>query len=328
MESYYADFLQMARRCMMIQFRDFEWDKDYFAVCDFLAELYQLTKSLRNWIPSRIENRKFGPCGPPYQDEEDKLVKIWEELDEDNASKSPKIVAVSIMENAPDSHINIHPDYEYLEEDIIRQMEEWKKEMPPNDDRGLRIAFYVEEGHEERISLLKELGYSKLDYVEHNRIRPLDLPVPDYELPEGYSIRHVSLPEDYENYHEVQSSVFTHCGPHMTEEAAIKFSQASFWQEGLDLVAVAPDGKFAAFTTVRMDPASGITEFEPVGTHPDHRQKGLAKAVILEGLKRLKKHNPTVICIPGAAANEGATKLYDSLGFSRVDVSPWRKFLE
>jgi ribosomal protein S18 acetylase RimI-like enzyme len=310
----------------MIQFRDFKWDKDYFAVCDFLAELYQLTKSLRNWIPSRVENRKFGPCGPPYQDEEDKLVKIWEEFDDGDASKTPKMIAVTIMTDSPDAFINLHPDYAYLEEDIIKQMEEWKRAMPPSDDRGPRIAFFAEEGHTERIELLQKLGYEDLGLWEHNRVRPLDLPVPDYELPEGYSIRHVSLPEDYEKYHEVVSSVFKHCGPHMTEAAAVKYSQASYWNEGLDLVAVAPDGNFAAFTTVRIDPSSGITEFEPVGTHPDYRQKGLAKAIILEGLKRLKNYNPTVICIPGAAVNEGAIKLYDSLGFTRIDVHAWRKF--
>jgi ribosomal protein S18 acetylase RimI-like enzyme len=70
-----------------------------------------------------------------------------------------------------------------------------------------------------------------------------------------------------------------------------------------------------------------IVEFEPVGTHPDHRKLGLAKSIILEGLKRLKSYNPSIVCIPGAAVNEGAVRLYDSLGFAKEDVVIWRKYL-
>ncbi len=268
-----------------------------------------------------------GPCGPEYQDEEDGLVKIWEELDEHDATRPPKIVAISVFTDRPDSFLSIHPDYTHYAREIVLDLEKRKASMPPCDEKGVRIAFWVEDDDYERVSLLEELGYEDLGAYEHNRIRPLDMPFPDYQLPDGYSIRHVSLPKDYEKYRDVVGSVFSHCGEHMTESAAIKYSEASYWHEGLDLVAVDPDGSFAAFTTVRLDPVSRITEFEPVGTHPDHRKCGLARAVIIEGLKRLKDYNPTMICIPGAAANEGATRLYDSLGFTRVNVHAWRKFL-
>ncbi len=309
---------------MTIRIRDFHWYDDTGSVMEFLAEVCQMTQSLRSWIPSRFENRKFGPCGPEYRDEEDSFVKIWEEVDD---TGNAKIVAISIITDSPDSFFSIHPDYHYLTREIIQDLEKRRVAKPLTDDRGNRIAFFVETTDTEQVELLKDLGYNDLGLVEHNRIRPLDLPTPDYELPEGYSIRHVTLPEDFEKYRAVQGSVFSHCGTYMTEKLVVKFSQASFWHEGLDLVAVAPDGSFAAFTTVRLDPSSGITEFEPVGTHPDHRNLGLARAVIIEGLKRLQNYSPSMICIPGAATNDGATRLYDSLGFTRIDVHAWRRFL-
>ncbi len=307
-----------------IRVRDFHWYDDFGIVMDFLSEVWDLTQSFRNWIPQRFENRKFGPCGPEYSDADDTFVKIWEGIDEDGNSK---IIAITILSDSPDSFFIIHPDYYHLTRDIIKSMENRREAIPLEDDRGNRIAFFVEVTDCERIEILKELGYTDLGLVEHNRIRSLDSPIPDYELPDGYSIRHVSLPDDFEKYRDVQGSVFPHCGKYMTEKIALKFSHASFWHEGLDLVAVAPDGTFAAFATVRLDPTSGITEFEPVGTHPEHRKKGLAKAVILEGLKRVMKHNPSLLCILGAATNDGATRLYDSLGFNRVDVHAWRRFL-
>jgi len=312
---------------MTIQQRDFHWNEDFELVRNFLIEIFNETKSLHNMIPSRFENRKFGPCGPEHTDEDDKLVKIWEETEESDLSKERKVIAVTILDTSPVSYLNIHPAYTNVEKDIILAMEEQKKEMGKTDDREVRIAVLTPESHTQRQELLQELGYENLGNYGHNRIRPVDLDVPDYHLPDGYSIKHVDVAEEFEKYHEVIGSVFSHCGEHMTEKAAKHYSEASFYHDGMDLVVVAPDGKFAAFTTIRMDPLSGITEFEPVGTHPDYRKLGLAKSIILEGLKRLEKHAPSFVCIPEAADNESAARLYDNLGFSREDLHVWRKFL-
>ncbi|MFW9890291.1 MAG: hypothetical protein ACFFER_19085 [Candidatus Thorarchaeota archaeon] len=60
---------------------------------------------------------------------------------------------------------------------------------------------------------------------------------------------------------------------------------------------------------------SRIAELEPVGTHPYHRNLGLRRAVICEGLKRLEKYKPSAMVIIGAAPPEGAMRLYESVGF-------------
>jgi len=312
---------------MTIQQRDFHWNEDFELVRNFLIELFNATKSLHNMIPSRFENRRFGPCGPEYTDEDDRLVTIWEETDESDFSKERKLIAVTILDTSPVSYLNIHPDHAHVEKDIILAMEEQKRAMGKTDDKEVRIAFVTPTSHTHRQDLLKELGYENFGNYGHNRIRPVDLDVPDYHLPDGYSIKHVDVAEEFEKYHEVIGSVFPHCGEHMTKKSAKHYSEASFYHDGMDLAVVAPDGKFAAFTTIRMDPVSGIAEFEPVGTHPDHRKLGLAKSIILEGLKRLEEHAPSFVCIPEAADNEGATRLYDSLGFSREDLHAWRKYL-
>jgi len=101
----------------------------------------------------------------------------------------------------------------------------------------------------------------------------------------------------------------------MSMELLQLYSTASFYQEDLDIVAVAPDGKFAAFCTARIDPLSKIAELEPVGTHPDHRKRGLARAVICESLKRLEKYKPSALVILEAAPSDGARRLYKSVGF-------------
>jgi ribosomal protein S18 acetylase RimI-like enzyme len=198
--------------------------------------------------------------------------------------------------------------------------------MSKGDEEELKIGSAVPISFKKRSTYLKELGYEDRGVSEHDRIRPLDLPPPDFQPPAGYSVRQVRLPEEYEKYHSVLSSVFSHCST-MTEEMARLYSEASFYNDDLDLVVEAPDRSFAAFVTVRIDPISRMAELEPVGTHPDHRGLGLGKAVCAEGIRRVQRYNPTCIVILGAASTEGAIKLYDSLGFTKEDVHLWRKVL-
>ena len=270
-----------------------------------------------------FENIAFGPGGEPRKPEEDELVKIWEDSD---ALSESKIVAVTSRKTYGICYIQIHPDYRHIEKEIIRTLESHVIESRKKDDDVAKIGFLVAESDSIRIETLKELGYKRGEVEEHNRIRPIDLPVPDYKLPEGFTIRHVDIVAEYKKYRELQGSVFKHMA-NMQLSQAKRYSEASFYNAELDLVAVGPDGKFASFVTVRIDPISRMAELEPVGTHPDFRGMGLSKATCIEGLRRVAKYNPTCMVILGAAPTEGATKLYDSLGFSKEDVHLWKKEL-
>lgn len=85
----------------------------------------------------------------------------------------------------------------------------------------------------------------------------------------------------------------------------------------LDLVAVAPDGRFAAYAGVPYDEFNKQGIFEPVCTHPDHRERGLAKALMQEGLHRLKTLG-AIDVIVGTGDMLPANRLYDSLGFTEM----------
>ena len=65
-----------------------------------------------------------------------------------------------------------------------------------------------------------------------------------------------------------------------------------------------------------------------MGTHPDHRRKGLAKALISEGLKQLMSYDPTLIFIGGAANTIEANRLYEVTGFTEKKLLyRWNKLL-
>ncbi|MHA2240033.1 MAG: GNAT family N-acetyltransferase [Candidatus Thorarchaeota archaeon] len=303
--------------------RSFHWSEDFDLVRNFLIETYNLTHTFQNWIPSMFENRKFGPGGSEYTDEDDEQVKLWEELDN---QAEPKIVAVTICKPSGYGYIQIHPHFRSLEKELVLFMEKQRKSQGSKDTSELELKFTVAVSDDFRRGMLEELGYENLGVEEHNRIRPLDLAVPEYELPKGYEIRPANIMEEFHKYRTLQASVFHHMA-NMTENLAHVYSTAEFYNPELDLVAVDPNGNFAAFCTVRIDPISKMAELEPVGTHPDYRKLGLAKAIICEALRRAREYHPSVMVILGAAPIEGATRLYDSIGFSREDVHLWSKKL-
>jgi GNAT superfamily N-acetyltransferase len=222
--------------------------------------------------------------------------------------------------------MNVHPDHYELVKDILPAIEEQRRSTSKGHGKELKIGIPVPVSFESRIKVLKEFGFKDGGLWEHNQVRPLDLPPPDFQPPEGYSVRHVILPNDFEPYSDVVNTVFSHCN--MTEKLAMLYTEAGFYNDELDLVVEAADGSFTAFVTVRIDPLTKMAELEPVGTHPDHRGKGLAKAVCAEGIRRVQRYNPTCIVILGAASTEGAARLYRSLGFEKEDVHIWKKTLE
>ncbi len=307
---------------MTYRLRDFHYDEDFDLARKFLGDMFKLTGEHYTWVPSSLENEKHGQCGSEYSPEDDKWIKIWENVDDEGST----IVAVTILKSNGYFWINIHPDHRALVKEIIPAIEAQRKQMSKAEEEELKIGTPVPISFKSRITHLKQLGYEDEGVCEHNRIRPLNLPPPDFQPPEGYTVRHVALPEDFEEYRNVLSAVFPHCA-NMTENLVRIYTEAEFYNDDLDLVVEALDGSFAAFVTVRIDPISRMAELEPVGTHPDHRGLGLGKAICAEGIRRVQKYNPSCIVILGAASTESAIRLYDSLGFSKEDVHLWKKII-
>lgn len=293
---------------MTIRMRSYQWDRDFEAARKFLSEIFPIRTGYSNWIPSGLENVKFGPGGTEYLDEEDEYLKIWESVNDE------RIIALTYTKPSGECWVSIHPDFMREFKGIVRWMENRVRKLNTAEMEELKIALVVDDDDKERITSVKELGFQKGEIYGDKQVRPIDAPVPDYILPEGYTIQHAVVEEDHIEYREVQKAVFPHIKD-MSRDQLLLYSRASFYKEDLDIVAVDPDGSFAAFCTVRMDPFSKIAELEPVGTHPEYRKLGLGKSVICEGLKRLEKYNPSALVIIGAAPSEGARRLYESAGF-------------
>ena len=284
-------------------------NEDFTSVMTFLYETFRKTGSYQNWFPDRFENSHRGGGNVRWVDD----IRIWKEVNSKFTS-SKKIVALANLESPIDYFIQIDPAYSFLEREILRWIEKHCLKRKKDLFKKEKLRIHTVEGNPARELLLSEFGYRKRELSGYLRLRPVDLPVPDIDFPEGYEIRSITGRSDYDQLASVIRLVFGH-GEWFNAEVYEGITRCSFYKQDLDLVAIAPDGLFASFCTFRMDSASRITNLEPVGTHPNHRKLGLAKALILEGLRRAMKYNPFLFYV-GAANTPAANRLYDSVGYT------------
>ncbi|WP_211216304.1 GNAT family N-acetyltransferase [Longispora albida] len=96
--------------------------------------------------------------------------------------------------------------------------------------------------------------------------------------------------------------------------------QTAAYRSDLHVLVEAPDGTMASSTIMWFDEANKAVEFEPVGTHPDYRRLGLARAMMLHGMHLARAAgatHATVVC-EGGAAHAGTQRLYSGLGFREL----------
>lgn len=131
----------------------------------------------------------------------------------------------------------------------------------------------------------------------------------------GYRIRTVRGPEEAGLVAAVHSASF---GSVWTEDLYRGVMTAPGYDPGREFVVEAPDGTLAAFTVTWHDEENRVGLFEPVGTHPAHRRRGLGRAMLLFAMRRMAAAGMTHALVVNEGDNDGSRALYRSCGFE-----PW-----
>ena len=85
------------------------------------------------------------------------------------------------------------------------------------------------------------------------------------------------------------------------------------YRPDLDLVAVAPDGRLAAFCICWLNRGPGgevSGQVEPLGVHADFRRQGLGRTILVEGLRRLQEHGAASVAVETDNYRDAAFALY------------------
>jgi ribosomal protein S18 acetylase RimI-like enzyme len=122
-------------------------------------------------------------------------------------------------------------------------------------------------------------------FLAHNRALDDLPPVP--AMPEGYVVRPVRGEADAAQRVTVHREVWHPSG--FTEQHYRTMTAAWPYRRDLDVVAVAPDGRFVAYCLGWYDEVNRVGQLEPVGTLAEFRRLGLSRAVCHAVLRALRE---------------------------------------
>ncbi|NJN59035.1 MAG: GNAT family N-acetyltransferase [Leptolyngbyaceae cyanobacterium SL_5_9] len=232
-----------------------------------------------------------------------------------------------------DGHLwfRVHPDARgnRLETEIIgwgeaRMHEIWL-------ERGVAVKLYghARDKQTDLITLLENSGFTFVRQFLRME-RSLTQPIPAPHLPEGFTVRHSQGEADLEAWVEMHNQSFIdHWNYHpLTIETHRHWMTDPEYYPELDLVAIAPDGTFAAFCYChipqeqnhhlgRNDGWIGM-----LGTRRGFRRMGLGRAMLLTGLQKLKAAGIEIAKLGVDTENPNrAQTLYESTGFHKAHAS-------
>ncbi|WP_245603699.1 GNAT family N-acetyltransferase [Intrasporangium oryzae] len=141
--------------------------------------------------------------------------------------------------------------------------------------------------------------------------------LPDVPAVDGYRFRHVE-PGEARVRAACHAAAWSDDAPSPVDEAVYSALMAAWpYRHDLDWVAVDASGQMVASALVWLDPATGVGLLEPVGCIPEHRGRGLAGAVTLAALHRLRDLGARTAQVTprGDDGYPGPQRLYRSLGF-------------
>lgn len=304
--------------------RPYQTEDDFWRMREFLRRVYMLNgRRERSWAVARLEYARRHTLLNCAHVTLEEVATLWE--------SGGELVAFMMPDGGRgEAHLCVDPIRRTLEleEEMLDVAEE---KLPKARDDGSRKLFvWASEQDTLRQELLARRGYARDDWPEHQWRRELDAPIPDAPLAPGYTIR--SLGDGLEllercyasglGFHEGDIRVAVDNRDDPTWYRNIQ--TAPLYRRDLDLVAVAPDGAIAAFCTIWFDDVTRSAYFEPVATVPAHQRRGLGRALLTEGLRRLQRMGATVAGVGGYSP--AANALYRSVMGDDCDLyEPWVK---
>lgn len=300
--------------------RAYQNEDDFWRMREFLREVMRLN-GLReySWHVARLEYARWHTCLNCANVTLDEVAFLWEDAGGD-------LVAFLMPDGGRgEAHLNVHPAHQTaeLEEKMLDVAEE---HLHIVDEKGRRrLTVWSPQTDALLPGILERRGYVKGEWAEHQHRRDMSAPIPDAPIAPGYAIR--SLGDGLEllercyasglGFHDDDIKIAVENRDDPTWYRNIQ--NAPLYRRDLDIVAIAPDGSVASFCTIWFDDVTRTAYFEPVATVPAHRRRGLGRAVMTEGLRRLQRMGALVAFVGGYSPE--ANGLYASVMGAECDLS-------
>ena len=178
------------------------------------------------------------------------------------------------------------------------------------------------------IDALLGRGYARAESSGDLLAFDIDGLPPPPELPEGFRLTTLADVTDDE-YIALHRAAWSTVKPsdYSRELHDLVTSSPDFRRDTVPIV-VAPGGVLAAYCIAWLDRGSLQIEIEPLGTHPDYRQRGLGRAIVREVHRLAREQGARSVMVWSSHNNELARRLYASAGMTpRRTVREYRRAL-
>jgi mycothiol synthase len=292
---------------MKLTVREYKDENDFWHIRTFLREIFLLhDQRERNWHVARLDYwRGHLLLNCQGKDSLVGLIYIWETTDD-------QIAALLTTEDPGNAFLQTHPAYRTpaLEEEMIALAEE--KYTTQREGKKV-VAVWADSQDTLRQEILNRRGFERGKWTESQWRRNLDAPIPAAPIPEGYTIRSLGDVNEIPTRSWASWRGFHPDEPDKDYQGYAWYyniQRCPLYRRDLDIVAVAPTGEIASFTTFWYDDVTRSVYIEPVATVPEHLRRGLARATITEGLRRVQKMGATRVFVGGF--EPGPNALYAS----------------
>lgn len=287
------------------------YNDDYNKIMDFLREIYLEKDTQYCWLPQRweyaehfIKYLNIERGGEDWQ----KSIGLWEQ--------DGRIVGICNGEEGFNAYLQVRPGFDRLTDEMLDFAEETIASVNPDGKKNL--AVWSTESNSYLNERLTSRGYTRGEDGSYFNSRNLDK---DYvpELPEGYSFTDATEVKDALARYRVVNRAFNPDAeiPQVLPGSFLKMEKAPLFRPDLEIMIQYQDGTLVSFCVVWYDEGTGTAMFEPVGTHPDYQRLGLGRAMLLEGLRRLKAIGAK--CAYVESYGDDRKAFYNSAGFETFD---------
>lgn len=292
---------------------------DIMNIRQFLLDSNAKVPRLYNWEPRRWEGKIFHLNNSQMIEARQTIAKEVAILLNDDLS----VRAVVIPEYPGGAFIQADPDDELAQKQLI----EWAILNLSQETEGKKwLEVWCYENDSKRQEILEGFGFTPTSERQNQRHQVLDQLKELLPLPEGYSLRSVGSTEsDFEKMARLLNAAFGRTF-HSAEEYKNFATLAPSYKSELEIVVVAPDGEFAAHAGFTAHSHESFVVVEPVCTHPDHQNLGLARIAIAQGLNLCLKMGIRDAYIEAWYSNPVSNHVYEQMGFKNpIGNYIWRK---
>jgi ribosomal protein S18 acetylase RimI-like enzyme len=226
--------------------------------------------------------------------------------------------------------MNVHPQARdmLLDRDVCDWATQRLGEIAEARQLPARLRLSTRDDNTYNLGAFSRNGF-QIERCFFDMARPLDLPIDEAPLPEGFTIRPLDSSTELEAWIEAFNLSFIDHWNHrdMTLERRMHWMNMPGYRPELDLVAVAPDGTLAAFSYCTIEEQNnqrlGVRDgwIGDLGTRRGYRKRGLARALLAESMRRFKQAGMDTAKLGVDSLNpSGALRLYESVGFQTIET--------